>query len=189
MSTQRRRPTAKKQAPEQPAPQDEVTPMAEEAAYQTREEIGVRSEEKADEASAPLITLSPDFDADKVAEQVAASLEKAGHQVIIHNGPHFTYVDPSEEPAPELVEAPPHVRELARKVRRYINHQRVQFDAAKNVPVFFGYNGLSHTINGHPTKHIATRDELHEMSDQQIYDAVMREASNQGRQQYPIGGR
>lgn len=91
---------------------------------------------------------------------------------------------PELEPEPE---APEHVRALARKVRQHIGKQRHAFDAAPNVPVLYGYNGLSHTINGHATRHIATRDELSEMSDQEIYDRVMagRPAARQG---YPVGG-
>lgn len=91
---------------------------------------------------------------------------------------------PAKEPEPEV---PPHVRAVARVVRQHIGKQRHQFDAAQDVPVLYGYNGLSHTVNGHAVTHIATRDELSEMSDQQIYDRVMqgRPAARQG---YPVGG-
>lgn len=89
------------------------------------------------------------------------------------------------EPEPEL--APEHVRTLARTVRRHLGNPRIQFDAAPNVPVMFGYKSLHHVVHGHPTVHIATRDELSEMSDQQIYDRVMagRQPPRQG---FPIGG-
>jgi hypothetical protein len=101
--------------------------------------------------------------------------------------PQATPPDPAWiEPEPE---APEHVRALARKVRQHIGKQRHHFEAAANVPVMYGYNGLSHVVNGHAVKHIATRDELSEMSDQQIYDAVMRDATARPRQGYPIGGR
>lgn len=92
---------------------------------------------------------------------------------------------PVEEEAP----VPDHVRTLARTVRRHLGNPRIHFDAAQGVPVMFGYKSLYHVAtNGHPQTHIATRDELSEMSDQQIYDRVM-QGRQPPRQGYPTGGR
>lgn len=95
---------------------------------------------------------------------------------------------PEPAPAEEPVYVPDHVRQLARKVRQHIGNPRISFDAADGVPVMYGYNGLSHVVHGHPATHIATRDELSEMSEQEIYDRVMM-GRQPPRQQYPIGGR
>lgn len=95
-----------------------------------------------------------------------------------------------EPPAPieEEVQVPDHVRQLARTVRRHLGNPRIQFDAAQGVPVLLGYQGLFHVVNGHPHTQIATRDELSEMSEQQIWDRVMH-GKQPPRQGYPIGGR
>ena len=71
--------------------------------------------------------------------------------------------------------------EPSEEVRKFValihlnNHKAArgkQFEPTHGVVLQFGYNGLLR-LRGHNHVHIATVDELAEMSDQQVYDAVM----------------
>lgn len=62
---------------------------------------------------------------------------------------------------------------LAQMVRSYQDRRDIRFEGARGVTLVFGYNGLSRIMGGIQHVHIATVDELAEMNDQQIYEAVM----------------
>lgn len=89
--------------------------------------------------------------------------------------------DEQEQPdaAPDEAEQPAEAPEPSEEVRKFVamihSHTHThgkQFEPACGVVLQFGYNGLLR-VHGHGHVHVATLDELAEMSDQQVYDAVM----------------
>lgn len=80
---------------------------------------------------------------------------------------------PAEETTPEPSEE---VRNFARTVRSHSHTRNKVFEPARGVSLQYGYNGLlrTHAGGGFHHVHVATHDEMAEMSDQALYDAVMR---------------
>lgn len=75
-----------------------------------------------------------------------------------------------------VMETPEHVRTFASAVRAHVNGPRGKhLEPAHGVIVLSGYNGLSRLYpgGGYRYIHIATREDLCAMSDQQIYDIVI----------------
>lgn len=81
--------------------------------------------------------------------------------------------DDEEQVAVKEPEPPEHVRAFAEAVRAHASAPRGQhLEPAKGVHVLYGYNGLL-TTRGHNHVHVATHEDVAQMSDQQLYDAVM----------------
>lgn len=86
---------------------------------------------------------------------------------------HAPELEPAtEETAPEPSEE---VRNFARTVRGHSHTRNKVFEPARGISLQYGYNGLlrTHAGGGFHHVHVATHDELAEMSDQALYDAVM----------------
>lgn len=82
--------------------------------------------------------------------------------------------DDEEEESGEP-EAPEPVRVFAATVRNHAN-TRKPFEPVRGVTLMYGYNGLLR-VHGPVHVHVATADEVAEMSDQALYDAVMAAAA------------
>lgn len=80
--------------------------------------------------------------------------------------------DQAPEEAP-VVEPPEEVRVFAAAVRSHANARNQNFEPKKDVKLRYSHNGLLRVHPHNRFTHIATHEELPEMSDQDLHDAVM----------------